>query len=313
MFFLGHDSHRKLGFNVLREIDLAGNPLRETNIDAVNAQLTAKGQEIIYGFHHEILRLPNGSIATLGWTLKTVDLNGVPTPYAGQLLIVLNKDFQVVWTWDAFDHLDYHRGPILGDVCVGAPCPLPGAVDWLHANSIAWSAQDGNLLISLRHQAWEIKIDYQRGSGDGHIVWRLGKDGDFAVDSTDPSPWFSYQHNVHYLDQKTLLLFDNGNVRCFGVKPCNSRGQTWTIDEQTMTAKLKLNIDLGNYSDALGSAERLPNGNFVFTSGFLGTSPALTGQSIEVLRDGTEEYVLQGTAHEYRSYRVASLYGGIPK
>jgi arylsulfate sulfotransferase len=313
MFFLGHDSHRKLGFNVLREIDLAGNPLRETNIDAVNAQLTAKGQEIIYGFHHEILRLPNGSIATLGWTLKTVDLNGVPTPYAGQLLIVLNKDFQVVWTWDAFDHLDYHRGPILGDVCVGAPCPLPGAVDWLHANSIAWSAQDGNLLISLRHQAWEIKIDYQHGSGDGHILWRLGKDGDFAVDSTDPSPWFSYQDNVHYLDKKTLLLFDNGNVRCSGVKPCNSRGQTWTIDEQTMTAKLKLNIDLGNYSDALGSAERLPNGNFVFTSGFLGTSPALTGQSIEVLPDGTEEYVLQGTAHEYRSYRVASLYGGIPK
>jgi len=153
MFFLGHDSHRKLGFNVLREIDLAGNPLRETNIDAVNAQLTAKGQEIIYGFHHEILRLPNGNIATLGWTLKTVDLNGVPTPYAGQLLIVLNKDFQVVWTWDAFDHLDFHRGPILGDVCTGAPCPLPGAVDWLHANSIAWSAKDGNLLISLRHQA----------------------------------------------------------------------------------------------------------------------------------------------------------------
>jgi hypothetical protein len=226
---------------------------------------------------------------------------------------VLNKEFQVVWTWDAFDHLDVHRGPILGDVCTGAPCPLPGAVDWLHANSIAWSAKDGNLLISLRHQAWEIKIDYQHGSGDGHILWRLGKDGDFAVDSTDPSPWFSYQHNVHYLDQKTLLLFDNGNVRCLGVKPCNSRGQTWTVDEQTMTASLKLNIDLGNYSDALGSAERLPNGNFVFTSGFLGTSNALTGQSIEVLPDGTEEYVLQGAAHEYRSYRVASLYGGTPK
>src|SRR5262249_2187240 len=45
--------------NVLREIDLAGNPVRETNLAAVNAQLTALGHEISYGFHHEVQRLPN--------------------------------------------------------------------------------------------------------------------------------------------------------------------------------------------------------------------------------------------------------------
>ena len=312
IFFLGHDSYRKLGFNVLREIDLAGNPLRETNIDAVNAQLSAKSQGIIYGFHHDVLRLPNGNIVTLGWNLRTVDINGTPTPYAGQLLMVLDQDFQVIWTWDAFDHLDVHRGPILGEVCGGAPCPIVGAVDWLHANSLAWSAEDSNLLISLRHQAWEIKIDYNGGVGDGHIIWRLGKDGDFTAVSTDASPWFSYQHNVHYLDKKTLLLFDNGNVRCDGVPKCHSRGQTWTIDEKTMMATLKLNVDLGNYSFALGSAERLPNGNFTFTSGFLGTDTAFA-QSMEVSRDGTKQYVLEGGAPEYRSYRMNGLYEGIRK
>ena len=313
IFFLGRDSHRKLGFNVLRQIDLAGNPLRETNIDAVNAQLSAKGQGIIYGFHHEVLRLPGGNIATLGWNLRTVNINETPTPYVGQLLMVLDKDFQVIWTWDAFDHLDVHRGPILGDVCTGAPCPIPGAVDWLHSNSLAWSAEDSNLLMSVRHQAWEIKIDYNRGAGDGHIIWRLGKDGDFAVASTDPSPWFSYQHNVHYLDKKTLLLYDNGNVRCYGVEKCHSRGQTWTIDEKTMIATQKLNVDLGNFSGALGSAEKLPNGNFVFNSGDLGTVNSPFGLSMEVSRDGTREYVMQGGALEYRSYRMAGLYEGIRK
>ena len=313
IFFLGRDSHRKRGFNVLREVDLAGNPLRETNIDAVNAQLTAKGQGIIYGFHHEVLRLPNGSIATLGWNVRPVDVGGIPTPYVGQLLIVLDKDFQVVWTWDAFDHLDVHRGPILGDICSGAPCPIPGAVDWLHSNSLAWSPEDGNLLMSVRHQAWEIKIDYERGAGDGHVIWRLGKDGDFTTASTDPSPWFSYQHNVHYLDNKTLLLFDNGNVRCFGDKKCHSRGQTWIIDEKTLTATPGVNVDLGSFSDALGSAERLPNGNFVFTAGSRGSPNAPVGLSIEIGRDGTKEFVMVGSALEYRSYRMADLYQGIPK
>ena len=101
----------------MREIDLAGNPLRETNIDAVNAQLTARGQETIYGFHHEFLRLPNGDIATLGWTQRTVDVGGTPTRYAGDMLMVLDEDLQVVWTWDAFDHLDVNRAPVLGEIC----------------------------------------------------------------------------------------------------------------------------------------------------------------------------------------------------
>ena len=33
--------------------DLAGNPVRETNLAAVNAQLAALGHETIYGFHHD--------------------------------------------------------------------------------------------------------------------------------------------------------------------------------------------------------------------------------------------------------------------
>ena len=88
-----------------------------------------------------------------------------------------------------------------------------GPSDWLHANSIAWSPEDGDLIVSLRSQDWVIKIDYGNGTGDGHVVWRLGQGGDFTINSSDPSPWFSHQHDVRYINDTTIVLFDDGNTR----------------------------------------------------------------------------------------------------
>ena len=201
--------------------------------------------------------------------------------------------------------------PILGELCTGAPCPLPGAVDWLHENAVSWSPADGNLLVSVRLQDWVIKIDYAHGTGDGHVIWRLGQGGDFSVSSSDPSPWFSHQHYPHYLDDSTLVLFDNGNTRRAGDPNAHSRGQVWTLDETTMTATLTFNVDTGNYSAELGTAERMPNGNFVFGSGAQVAPPPVFGQSIEVLPDGTRSYVQEVAAREYRSFRMSSLYEGV--
>ncbi len=300
--------------NVLREIDLAGNPLRETNVAAVNAQLTALGHHIIYSFTHDVQRLPNGRTAVIGITERTVDIDGTPTNYIGAMVIVLDRDFQVSWVWDAFDYLDVNRGPVLGEIRQPgdadpyAAVPDLPAVDWLHMNTVSWSPADRNLVLSLRHQDWAIKIDYANGAGDGHIVWRLGQDGDFTVNSSDPNPWFSHQHNVHFIDDTTLILFDNGNTRRASDPNADSRGQVWTIDEQTMTATLDFNVDLGNYSPSVGAAERLSNGNYSFNSGNI----ALIGaESIEVLPDGSPTYVYQIMIGVYRSFRVRTLYEGV--
>ena len=53
--------------NVLREIDLAGNPVRETNLAAVNAQLAALGHEPVHAFHHDVQRLADGSTVALAY------------------------------------------------------------------------------------------------------------------------------------------------------------------------------------------------------------------------------------------------------
>ena len=308
--------------NVLREIDLAGNPVRETNLAAVNAQLTALGHEISYGFHHEVQRLPNGNTVVLALTERKIDINGTPTNYIGDMIVVLDEDLQVAWVWDAFDHLDINRGPVLGEIAIqGAPGPdsvVPDypAVSWLHDNAVSLSPADGNLILSVRHQDWVIKVDYRNGAGDGHVVWRLGQGGDFTVNSADPNPWFSHQHNAHYIDDHTLILFDNGNTRRASDPNAHNRGQVWMLDETSMTATPVLNADLGDYADRFGSAQRLSNGNYWFTSGALGQGPPASqfGRVIEVLPDGTKTYVLQTDpvgVLVYRSYRTRTLYEGI--
>ena len=316
---LGVDRYAPLPatMDALREVDLAGNVVRETNMNAVNAQLAARGIHPVFTFTHDVERLPNGQTAVIGATERTIDLNGTPTNYVGMTIVVLDKDLQVAWAWDAFDHLDVTRGPILGEILqagspdqLAASTPTFPAVDWLHINAVSWSPADGNLIVSVRHQDWVLKIDYRNGAGDGHIVWRLGQGGDFAVNSTDPNPWFSHQHDAHYIDGHTLILFDNGNTRRAGDPTAESRGQVWTLDEQTMTATLAFNVDVGSYSPMFGSAQRLSNGNYSFLSGGQG-QPPFFGQFTEVQPDGSAAYGLRVNKGEYRSFRMQTLYEGI--
>src|SRR5207244_462868 len=130
--------------------------------------------------------------------------------------------------------------------------------------------------------------------------------------STDPNPWFSHQHNAHYIDDSTLILFDNGNTRRASDANAHSRGQVSTLDEQTMTATLGVNADLGSYSGALGAAERLSNGNYSFTLGTNGPEPVKPpAHTVEVTPDGTKVYDLTVNKPEYRAFRMRTLYEGV--
>ena len=53
--------------------------------------------------------------------------------------------------------------------------------DWTHTNAILYSPNDGNLIVSIRHQHWLVKIDYNNGTGTGNILWHLGYQGDFTL------------------------------------------------------------------------------------------------------------------------------------
>jgi hypothetical protein len=317
LFQSGDDAVRG---QLLQEIDLTGNILRETNVPRLNEQIAARGGQEILAIHHDALRTSNGLTLVMGFTERMfTDVQGSSgdVDVIGDSILALDADFQLVWYWDAFQHLDINRAATLGDTCrVTHPlCPplelAPIANDWLHANSMDVTP-DGHLVVSVRNQDWIIKIDFANGAGSGEVLWRLGKDGDFSVDSTDPYPWFSHQHSVVHDGGNEILIFDNGNTRCQNAgAECHSRGQLYVLDETQLTATLPINSDLGSYSNAWGAAQRLSNGNLSFTSGKQPDgSSYYYADTIEVAPNGAPVYDLRALAPVYRTFRMKSLYGG---
>jgi arylsulfate sulfotransferase len=317
--FLGwyEDATVDTAHQILEEFDLAGTVLRQTNAARVNEQLAAMGMHSINSFHHDIRRLPTGGLLALAATERILtDVQGPgPVDVLGDIILVLDRNLQVQWAWDTFDHLDTSRLATLGETCaaINGGCPpvllAPQANDWTHGNALQLTP-DGNILYSTRTQDWVIKIDYENGKGTGNILWRLGKDGDFQFISNDPYPWFSHQHDSNIDANGILTVFDNGNVRQASDPTAHSRGQVLQIDEVNMTATLLVNADLGDFSTALGSAQALPNGNYHFHLGFI--VPSNTTRVVEVAPSvapsGAIVYDMHIGEIEYRSFRMRDLY-----
>ena len=318
------------------EINLAGKKLHTISETAANSQLAALGQQAIIDFNHEAMRLPNGNTAIIAHNERLyTNVQGPGTvDVMGDEVVVLDTNWNVVWAWNAFDWLPVSRAAILGEKCkpcaqveTGGCCPITlasQANDWLHGNSLAYDSSDGNLIMSLRSQDWVIKIAYENGTGDGHIVWTLGDQGNlvgspyFTMLNTPgiSSPWFSHQHDVEVqatASPKLLLLFDNGNTRHASDPNANSRGQVLTIDEQAMTADIHTNIEFKYYASGYGTAQVLDNGNYWWQGGVAGgQSAAYPTHSIEYLPSGTggtTAYSIQFADTSYRSFRLNGTSG----
>ena len=304
----------------VRRFDLVGMTVQETNVARVNEQLAAMGKRAISAIHHEARPLAGGRLLVLADVEQILyDVQGPgAVDVIGDMILVLDADLQVVWSWDTFDHLDPYRRAVLNETCLGGSgCAVhyltADANDWTHGNAVE-ETPDGALLYSCRHQDWLFKIDFRDGAGNGAVIWRLGKDGDFTYDSTDPYPWFSHQHDAGYEpgSLSTITLFDNGNTRLAGNAFGTSRGQVLELDEAHRTVRLVLNAGLGVRSLALGSAQRLRDGDYHFNAGVIFdplSSVNPTALALEVDPAGSIVRSIRFLASVYRSFRVADLYG----
>ncbi len=319
------------------EFDLAGNKVLQTNSTRVTEQLVAKGFRPLDSFNiHEGRRLPNGNILLLGADdlISTQYQGGTqenPVCILADMVLILDHNLQLVWAWDAIDHQDLNRKATQGETCThgGGGCPefpnnFTQANDWLHTNS-AQLTDDGNIMISERHQDWLLKINYQNGQGDGSILWKMGPFGDFTITNPPPTqcgdpavyPWFTHQHDAAFqaqgggsqLGQGFMTVFDDGNLRhqqCGGVG--NSRGMAMLVDEPNQTVTLVTQGDLGGYSAALGSGDLLIGSDGLYTSYGNGALAGPSAQSTELNLNGDIVYQIQVDSSSYRIYRRQDLY-----
>lgn len=334
----GENSSNSIKRNqLLRELDLAGNIIRETNASRVAEQLESHGihsdcrkggKECLSAFHHEAIRLPNGH--TLAMTgLERMMPAGTqgskePVDVLGDVVVELDEEFQVVGLWNAFDHLDVNRASLGNAKCKEGPgaggCAAvflaSTANGWTHGNALNYIPSSGDFLVSVPEQNWVLKVDYKNGKGSGKVIWRLGKDGDFTAKSDDPYPWFSYQHDAGFEPEGSniLTLLDNGHARHDKDSNAKTRGQVWQIDEEKLAATLVRNVNLQVYSPAVGSAQTLKNGGYSFEAGYNDFPVSPYGRTVETDRDGRVVFAID--VHGilvYRSYRVDDMYSAPTK
>ena len=298
--------------SVLREVDLSGTTIWEmtaTDLNNALAAATCAGCNItVVGTHHDFVLLPNGHLIVIAAQQQTIS----GTLITGDVLIDLDQNHKPVWLWNEFDHLDTNRRPM-------------GFPDWTHSNAVIYSADDGNLIMSIRHQNWLVKVPYMNGTGSGPAIWKLGYQGDFALmGGTDPVDWFYAQHGPSFVTTNTtgqfsLVLFDNGNDRGFptpcgttGQPPCHSTVPLLQLDEAAKTAALGFHPTAPTFSFFGGNAEVLKNGNVEYCESAGG--PGTAGDIYEVTQDSNAQIIwkmLITGQFAYRGQRLPSLYPGV--
>lgn len=221
-------------------------------------------QNDIYTDSHELLILPNGNYALLGYENVTMDLSHLFIFKKNKSLGLTNAKVRcgiiqelspqkkVIFEWHSklhykFDDADTTYIENLYDI------------DWTHFNSLELD-RDGNYMVSVKHFNEVTKVNRTTGQ----IIWRLGgKRNQFAF--LNDSLMFKGQHHVKRTPNRFLSLFDNGEPN--GRHP--EIAKEYRLDEKSMNLTL-IWSHVNNpaiVSSGYGSFQKLPGRNSLISYG----------------------------------------------
>jgi len=210
------------------------------------------------GDHHEFLISPQNTalitifnavprdLSSVGGSKDSVAMQGV----IQELDIETGK---VLFEWQSIDHVG------LDETYVSPSEDHYPGIDYFHINSIDVD-HDDDLLVSARETSTVYKVDRKTGE----VIWRLGgKMSDFEMEE---GARFAFQHDARRLPNGNISIFDNGSLVFDDGTPKaveESRAIVLEVDEKRMRATLvhEYTHPDGQYADAAGNTQVLPNGD----------------------------------------------------
>ena len=294
-----------------------------------------KYDDYLHISHHDIEPMPNGNILLIAWEERTEEealqagrnpaiasdspggQNNVWPDRVVEVKPVGNDGAEIVWQWNAWDHLiqdhdeskdNYgvvadHPGRI--DInFVGASGNAAGRADWMHCNGIDYNAVLDQIALSCRSMNEVYIIDHSTTTEEaaGQSGGNAGKGGDILYRWGNPQVYrkglssdqqLFAQHDVQWIesghpDEGKLIVFNNGNGRYPAyssvdiIEPSMDNGTYVLQPNGTFGPESPLwswSDNEAMYSAFISGAQALPNGNVLVTHGTQGTL-------YEVSRDG---------------------------
>ncbi len=199
---------------------------------------------------------------------------------------------EIVWEWSFWDHLvqdnDQSKDnygvvkdhPELLDINCGAS----SSSDWIHSNGLGYNEELDQIVISSHKLDEFYVIDHSTTTEEakGHTGGKYGKGGDFLYRWGNPAAYgrgtsssytFDVLHDAHWIpyglkDGGKFMMFNNGSKSQASsidiIDPPIDNDGNYTIDATEAFGPAEpcwSYSKSGFYSNHLGSAQRLPNGN----------------------------------------------------
>jgi hypothetical protein len=274
--------------------------------------------------HHDVEILPDGNILMITWEAKSA-AEAIAAGRDPELLLdgelwpdriievepVRPSGGRIVWEWRVWDHLVQDHDPTkrnYGDVSAHPEridlnfVSGGGPADWNHTNSVAYSPELDQIVLSV-HEFSEIWIiDHstttQEAAGrGGDLLFRWGNPQAYRAGAEGGQILYG-QHDAQWIAGQlpgagNLLLFNNG---------FNRPGKTWSsvVEIEPPIADGEYALGAGAaceprlpfwryasadiYSPNISGAQRLPNGNTLICSG-------ASGRLTEVTPDGNAVWI----------------------
>lgn len=202
--------------------------------------------------HHDIELLPNGNLLVLIWKRISADEainlgrdpsqineSGFVSEIIREIKVNGNEDFEVVWEWDALDHLIQSYDINLpnygltqnfpGKIDINLSQDFGTVVDWLHFNSIDFNPELNQILVSARELNEIIILDKSttteeastslggKSNRGGDLICRWGNPSNYSNDPSHDQLLFR-QHDANWILDEfpgagNIILFNNGSNR----------------------------------------------------------------------------------------------------